>query len=254
VTLTVNKVCDPAGDSGLFNLIIDGTTYGANKPCGGNTGPVLLSVGPHTVSETAGTGTNLANYATTIGGDCAANGSITLAPGDTKSCTITNERLGTIVINKVAVPTSPQDFNFNCTLLGPFTLDDDGGNGNPLDDTKTFLGVAPGNYDCAESQVSGWLIQISCNDPDGGTTTSSPTAHIDVDGGETVECTFTNTFVPGESQAVGGIMGLIDAPDGTPPATGAASGDSQRAGLLGLLALAAVVFAGLAGGLRRRMR
>jgi hypothetical protein len=29
-----------------------------------------------------------------------------------------------------------------------------------------------------------------------------------------VSCVFTNTFVPGESQAVGGIMGLIDGADG----------------------------------------
>jgi hypothetical protein len=203
--LTVNKVCVPGSDSGLFNLIIDGTTYGANKPCGGNTGPVLLSVGPHTVSETAGTGTDLANYATTIGGDCAPNGSITLAPGDTKSCTITNERLGTITISKVAVPTSPQDFDFNCTFLGPFTLDDDGADGNPLDDSKTFMGVAPGNYDCREPGER--LADIDrLQRPDGGTTIGSPTAHIDVDG-ETVECTFTNTFVPGESQAVGGSWG-----------------------------------------------
>jgi hypothetical protein len=216
----------------------------------------VLSVGLHTVSETAGTGTNLANYASTISGDCAPNGSITLAAGVDKTCTITNERLGTIVITKVAVPQSPQDFDFNCTLLGPFQLDDDGANGNPLDSTKTFNGVTPGNYDCAESQVSGWLIQISCNDPDSGTTIEPPTAHIDVDGGETVNCTFTNTFVPGESQAVGGIMGLIDSPEGATAVIGGDGSSSapHRAGVLALVALTFVAFAGLAGGLRRRAR
>ncbi len=253
--LTVNKVCVPPTDTGLFNLRIDGTTHAANAPCGGSTGPILVSPGSHTVSETAGTGTNLANYSVSIGGACAANGTVTLAPGENKVCTITNERLGSIVITKKAVPQSPQDFAFNCALLGPFQLDDDGANGNPLDSGKTFIGVTPGPYACSESQVSGWLIQIACTDPDGGTTITSPTAHIDVDGGETVECTFTNTFVPGE-QVVGGIMGLIDGPDDAAPGSGAESGGGvpQRTGALGLLALVAVVFAGVAGSLRRRAR
>ena len=43
------------------------------------------AVGPHTVSETPDP-----NYTAVIGGDCAANGSITLAAGDVKTCTITN--------------------------------------------------------------------------------------------------------------------------------------------------------------------
>ena len=254
--LTVTKVCDPIADPGLFNLRIDGTTYGANTPCGGSTPAVLLSVGPHTVSETAGTGTNLADYTVTIGGACAGNGTITLIAGQIATCTITNKRLGKIVIIKEAVPQSTQAFDFNCAFLGPFQLDDDGANGNPLDDTKTFFGVATGNYDCDESQVSGWLITIACNDPDGGTTLEPPTAHIDVDGGETVTCTFTNTFVPGESQAVGGIMGLIEGPDDAGPRSSAESdsGSPHRTGALALLALVAVVFAGVAGGLRRRAR
>jgi hypothetical protein len=222
-TLTVNKVCVPPSDTGLFNLIIDGTTQGANKPCGGSTGAVLLSTGLHTVSETAGSGTNLADYAVTIGGDCAANGTITLAAGENKTCTITNERLGTIIIHKDAKDGAndnpPQDFSFNCTGLGNFQLDDDGANGNPLDDTKTFVGVTPGDYDCTENAVSGWLISISCNDPDSETTVTPPTAQIDVDGGETVECTFTNTFVPG-SPVVGGITGLIEPTDPARPASG----------------------------------
>lgn len=253
--LTVNKVCLPPADPGLFNLRIDGITHGANKPCGGTTGPVLLSAGPHTVSETAGTGTNLADYFVTIGGDCAGNGGITLAAGENKTCTITNERAGTVVIRKVAVPQGSQAFSFNCTTFGGFQLDDDGAEGNPLNSSATFTSVLPGNYDCAESQVSGWMIQIACTDPDNGTTIESPVAHIDVDGGETVECTFTNTFVPGQTQAVGGIMGLIEGPDGAPPAGGAA-GDRDWPGrntAVALLALAFAAFVASVSAVRRRV-
>jgi hypothetical protein len=52
--LTVNKACVPGSDPGLFNLRIDGVTQGANKPCGGTTGPILVTPTSHTVSETAG--------------------------------------------------------------------------------------------------------------------------------------------------------------------------------------------------------
>jgi hypothetical protein len=249
----VDKICIPPADPGLFNLRIDGTTYGPNQPCGGSTGPITVGSGPHTVSETAGTGTNLADYTTTFGGNCATDGTITLAAGENKTCTITNERAGTIIIRKSASPQSTQAFDFNCAFLGPFQLDDDGAEGNPLNSSQTFTGLTPGNYDCSEAQVTGWVISIACTDPDNGTTIGSPTAHIDIDGGETVECTFTNTFVPGE-QVVGGIMGLLDTPD-TPARSESNENDGGLA-RLGTLALMALALGGFAGavGLRRVRR
>ena len=92
--LTVTKLLVPSNDPGKFNLLIDSAIAGtgANVGDGGTTGAQLVTVGSHTVGETAGTGTSLTDYVTTIGGDCAANGSITLAAGDNKTCTITNTR------------------------------------------------------------------------------------------------------------------------------------------------------------------
>src|SRR5439155_12354966 len=105
-TLTVNKVVVPSSDTGLFNLQIDGVTD--TPPTGGvgnggTTGPVVVSPGSHTEGETAGPGPNQSDYTTVISGDCAANGSVTLAAGDNKTCTITNTRKGTIVIIKTTV-------------------------------------------------------------------------------------------------------------------------------------------------------
>ena len=90
--LTVEKICVPTGDGGRFNLTVDGVVVPpADVACGGSVGPVQVSPGvAHTVGETAGTGTSLADYTTTMGGDCAADGSITLHDGDTATCTITN--------------------------------------------------------------------------------------------------------------------------------------------------------------------
>src|SRR5205814_1183329 len=104
--LTVTKTLLPSGDTGLFNLRIDGTTAGtgANVGNNGTTGAVTVSVGQHTVDEGAGTGTNLSNYIKVIDGDCAADGTITLAAGDNKVCNITNTRSATLTVNKVLNP------------------------------------------------------------------------------------------------------------------------------------------------------
>ena len=73
----------------LFNIKIDGVVVRANIN-GGSTTPQRMSPGTHTVSEVGGTGTPLSAFTTVIGGDCAANGTVNLALGDNKTCTITN--------------------------------------------------------------------------------------------------------------------------------------------------------------------
>ena len=72
----------------LFNLRIDGVVVRANT--NGNSGFQPVTPGNHTVDETGGTGTNLGAFFTVIGGDCAADGTVSLALGDHKTCTITN--------------------------------------------------------------------------------------------------------------------------------------------------------------------
>jgi hypothetical protein len=116
--LTVTKLCVPTTDTGLFNLLIDNSVVFPDAPCSGSTGPLVQSVGPHTVSETAGTNTSLTNYVSMIGGDCATNGTVTLAAGQSATCTITNERkppppTATLTVNKVCEPASdPGRFDF----------------------------------------------------------------------------------------------------------------------------------------------
>ena len=95
-TLTVAKVCVPSGDPGLFNLRIDANVEKADAACGTDTGPVAVTIGTHTVDETAGSGTNLADYTTVIGGDCDSSGNVTLAAGEHKTCTITNTADGPV--------------------------------------------------------------------------------------------------------------------------------------------------------------
>jgi hypothetical protein len=92
--LTVTKICDPVDDGGRFNLAISGRTE-QDVACGESFGPVAVAPGTHQVSESAGTDTSLSDYDSTIGGACAADGSVTLAAGETATCTITNVRTST---------------------------------------------------------------------------------------------------------------------------------------------------------------
>jgi hypothetical protein len=78
----------------------------------------LFKPAPHTVGETAGTNTDLANcFAPEFGGDCDASGVVSLAAGESKTCTITNTRKPTLTVNKVCNPTSDAG-RFNLRIDG----------------------------------------------------------------------------------------------------------------------------------------
>ena len=95
LTLVKTVVNDDGGDlsSSDFTLRIDGNPVASGVA-------YELSVGVHTITEDG----PLPGYAASVwGGDCAANGSITLALGDVKTCTITNDDIAPTltVIKKV---------------------------------------------------------------------------------------------------------------------------------------------------------
>ena len=195
-TLTLTKICVPENDPGLFNLLVDSVTLLVNAACGDSIGPRETTAGPHTVSETAGTGTSLAGYAAAIGGSCAPDGTVTLAAGDSATCTITNTRLpsptpeptAALTVNKVCSPVAdPGRFDLHVdehvfadvpcggttgrlvTAPGAHTVRESGGSGTSLTDYTTAIGG-----DCA---------------PDGTITLAN---------GADAVCTVTNTRKPPE--------------------------------------------------------
>ncbi len=99
--LTVIKYLVPDTDNGTFTLCIDGAECTAT-PVGhnGSLGPVSVSAGSYTVSESAGAGTDLNDYISEIGGDCDANGDVSLDVDQEKTCTITNTRKGMLAVTK----------------------------------------------------------------------------------------------------------------------------------------------------------
>lgn len=136
--------------------------------------------------EDAGTVTNVSTRTATID----------LDSGENISCTFTNEppTTGTVTIIKNSIPDDSQTFAFNTTLPGDGTFDltDDGEGGQP--GSVTFTDVTPGSYTVTEGTVGLWeLTGLSCDD--GDTTTDIPTKHVvlDVDAGDNITCTYTNT-------------------------------------------------------------
>jgi hypothetical protein len=155
-----------------------------------------VAAGSYTVTETGEADWTLDsivcvdpdNGSTTAG----ATATIDLDAGETVTCTFSNSRdTGTITIVKEATPADNTPFDFTETIPGPgtgFTLTD------PADNSETFSNVPTGSYSVTESAVAGWALDgIVCVDPDNGSTTAGATATIDLDDGETVTCTFSNT-------------------------------------------------------------
>jgi hypothetical protein len=126
---------------------------------------------------------------------------IALGAGETVNCTFTNtfnNTVGSITIVKSAVPTSTQAFTFTSSIPGnaSFSLVDDGTPPN----SQSFLNLNPGSYSVTEVGLAGWtLTDLTCTDPDGGSTVNpgTRTATIDVDAAENVTCTFSNTVITG---------------------------------------------------------
>jgi Prealbumin-like fold domain len=190
--LTVTKLCVPESDPGLFNLLLDGSAVpdGTDVPCGGSRGPFQTGVGTHNLSESAGTGTNLADYTSTIGGDCAADGSITIALGNSATCTVTNVRVGDptgfLRVDKVCVPADdPGQFEVHVDGIKVADLS--------CGETTVPLELTPGDHTVSEASGvrtsrSGYTTVISGACAADGSVT--------VVANETKDCTITNTRVP----------------------------------------------------------
>jgi hypothetical protein len=100
-TIKVTKKLLPATDSGKFNLLIDGVAKATNVGDGGTTGTQTVNTGVHTVGESAGTGTSLSDYDSSLScvdkahGGSDNDGSVQVDSGDAWECVFTNTRKST---------------------------------------------------------------------------------------------------------------------------------------------------------------
>lgn len=168
--IVIQKLTSPSGSPQSFTFT---PSYGApfSLTDGQSNDSGALTPGTYSVAETPVTG-----WTTATSSDPA---NIVVLAGQTTTVTFTNTAPGTIIVNKVTVPSgSSQSFTFTPSYGAPFSLvDGQSNNSGPL---------VAATYLVAESPVAGWT-----------TTTSQNPSAIVVAPGSTVTVTFTNTVIPG---------------------------------------------------------
>ena len=190
-SVTVRKATAPTGDPATFAFtaaggVIDTFTLGDG---GAKTYDDLQPGLTTTFTETVPAGWSMTSVA---GAGCTfdattASVSVTPQPGGVTDCTITNTKLATINIAKVADPSTGAPFDFTAAggTISPTSFQLSGGA------TQAFPNVAPNvAYTVTESVPAGWSL-VTSGDPACVAATNGVT--VTPEPGQTVTCTFTNT-------------------------------------------------------------
>jgi uncharacterized repeat protein (TIGR01451 family) len=180
--IIVVKQTNPDGDPQSFAFSASYDADGFNLSDGQSNDSGLMDPGTYSVSETVPVGWDLTSATCSDG---STPGSIALGAGETVTCTFTNTKRGTILVDKVTNPSGdPQVFDFAASWDGGPNPDFGLADQSPLASSGL---IVPGTYSASETVPAGWdLTSATCSDG------SSPSA-IDLGAGETVTCTFTNT-------------------------------------------------------------
>ncbi len=192
-TIIVEKQTDPDAAPGSFTytgdaagtiadngtIVVGGLLPGTYTATENDPAPdfALTSISCNDGNSTGNVGTRTATF--------------NLEAGEVVTCTFANlEDPGTIIVEKQTSPdAAPGSFTF--TGDAPGTIADNG--------TIVMGGLLPGVYTATENNPAPEfnLTNISCNDGNSTGNVGSRTATFNVEAGETVTCTFTNTEQPG---------------------------------------------------------
>ncbi|MEM7118874.1 MAG: hypothetical protein AAF614_41035 [Chloroflexota bacterium] len=189
-SITIVNATNPAGGTGFFyfgNLgsftLDDGQSHVAANQLPGD----------FTISQTIPTGWTLSVACT--GGDFTlqtAGVTVHLEANEDIVCTFTNSDVGgSIAIVNATVPSGGSSFDYFGTL-GNFSLDDG--------QTEQANNLLPGAYEITQTVPPGWLLTVSCVGGDSTPLTNG--VQVQLDAGENVVCTFTNTDVGGSITVV----------------------------------------------------
>ena len=177
--IIIEKQTQPDGSAQLFTFA---RSYGGNVQLsdGQQDDSGLLAPGSYSVSETVPSGWSLTSSSCDDGSSPSA---ISLAAGETVKCTFNNAKDATVIVKKVMVG-GTGTFSYTGTPSGSIAVN----NGTITQN------VAPGAYSSVEGAATGWdLTSIACDDSNSTGSVSTRTASFNVEAGETVTCTFTNT-------------------------------------------------------------
>ena len=149
--------------------------------------------------------TSSAPAMTTAGLPATGVATLDVDAGETIVCTYTNTQDATVRVTKDAIPDSDQNFAYTATGTGPaaftagFSLDDDADPGLTNTMLFTFTASQLGTKTITETlPVSGWSpTNLVCTGDDNSSVVpATGVATLDVDAGETIVCTYTNTQRP----------------------------------------------------------
>src|SRR5207249_174615 len=153
--IIVDKVTFPSGDPTSFTFNTTGTGYASFSLTDAATpNGQTLSPGAYSVSEAVPAGWNLTGLSCASSlGTSAVTASITLAAGETVTCTFTNTKGAAVIVKKVMVG-GTGTFTYSGTPSGAISTN----NGT------ITASVAPGQYTSTETVPAGWaLTSISCD-------------------------------------------------------------------------------------------
>ncbi|OGG23640.1 hypothetical protein A3A79_00330 [Candidatus Gottesmanbacteria bacterium RIFCSPLOWO2_01_FULL_43_11b] len=176
--LTVTKIVtnDNGGNAVIsdFPLFVNATQVTSGVQNGFN-------AGSYVVSETSLTG-----YTGNVSGNCAGNGSVTLAIGDVKECTITNDDVApTITLIKLV-----KNDNGGTADVGDFILSL--GNGNVTSGVQNTVNANTA-YEIDEAGPLGYEFVSIAGDPECPLVLAG---NVTADEGKNITCTITNTDQP----------------------------------------------------------
>lgn len=182
--IIVAKQTDPVGASEIFTFTGDA----AGNIADGGRIDVEVVAGQYTATEAASANWQLdgiiCDDSNSLGNGSTAT--FNVEAGEIVTCVFSNsfisEANGYIVVRKQTEPEGdPQVFNFSGDVAGAIS---DGG--------SIAIEVAPGQYTSTEAALAGWdLNGISCDD--NNSSGNGATATINVEAGESVTCTFSNS-------------------------------------------------------------
>lgn len=187
-TLIVKK--DMVGGTDTFNFT--GTPNGSISI---DLGTIQTSVAPgqYVVTEGAVSGWDLNSIvcddSNSTGNPVSRSATFNAEAGKTVTCTFTNTKRGHIIVDKVTLPSGDSmTFSFDAQggTYADFFLTDA--------QVPNDQGLVPGTYSVTENAPTGWaLTGLTCNDSNGSVDLATGKANINLEAGETVTCTYTNT-------------------------------------------------------------
>jgi uncharacterized repeat protein (TIGR01451 family)/LPXTG-motif cell wall-anchored protein len=188
--LIVRKVTDPADDQTSFEVMASAVSEGETI-----TGDAARSISTNAPADYEVTpGTYSVAETATEGWDEIANtcSEVAVGAGETKECTITNQKDAFIIVKKTVdkenLPEgNEQTFQFSASYSEEGFVLGDGQESNSGD-------LNPGTYAVSEMLPAGWIqTGVSCVSSNEN---EESVGEISLQAGETVTCTFINAFQP----------------------------------------------------------